>query len=295
MRTPPIARVCFVGAAIAAAAVTGRAQAPASGPTFDVVSVKPYVAGRDTGPVGAMMNQRPDGGLTMNRVPIGLILAFAYQPISTADMVGLPDWATREFYNITATASLSNPSLDDQRAMLRAMLADRFRLVTHRERREVPSFDLVLANSDGKLGPGLVAASGDCDAVMAARRAEAEAASRSGGPPPSQRFDPAAPPPCLFAAMPNGVRGELTIGNLASMLRNPAGRVVVDKTGLRGWYRVTLAFDFAAYPELARTAPPDDAPSVFTAVREQLGLRLEPSRTERDVLVIDRLERPTEN
>jgi uncharacterized protein (TIGR03435 family) len=94
---------------------------------------------------------------------------------------------------------------------------------------------------------------------------------------------------------PNGVRGEMTIANLASMLRTPAGRVVVDKTGLRGWYRVTLAFDFAAYPELARVAPSDDAPSVFTAVREQLGLRLEPSRTERDVLVIDRLERPTEN
>jgi uncharacterized protein (TIGR03435 family) len=87
----------------------------------------------------------------------------------------------------------------------------------------------------------------------------------------------------------------LTIGNLASMLRTPAGRVVVDKTGLRGWYRVTLTFDFAAYPQLARVAPSDDAPSVFTAVREQLGLRLEPSRTERDVLVIDRVERPTGN
>jgi len=78
------------------------------------------------------------------------------------------------------------------------------------------------------------------------------------------------------------------------MLRGPAGRLVVDKTGLRGAYRVNLTFDLANV-SLGAVAPPENALSVFTAVRQQLGLRLESSRTERDVFVIDRLERATEN
>ena len=266
------------------------------GQTFDVVSVKPHQATAEAPFVGMAMDTRPDGSQTMRRVPVALLLALAYQPTSTADMVGLPDWASREYFDITATASVPNASLDDRTAMIRAMLVDRFRLLTHRERREVPSFDLVLARSDGKLGPGLVKSANDCDAFMAARRKEAETAARSGTPPPaSQRFDPGSPPPCLFAAMPNGVNGDVTIGNLASMLRSSAGRVVVDKTGLSGYYRVKLTFAFVPIQGVAAPPPSDDQPSVFTAVREQLGLRLEPSRTERDVLVIDRLERPTEN
>jgi len=83
---------------------------------------------------------------------------------------------------------------------------------------------------------------------------------------------------------------------LARMLRAAAGREVVDKTGLNGSYRVTLHYDRMASlrgPDTA--ASPAAAPSVFTAVQEQLGLKLESSRAPRDVLVVDRLERPTEN
>ena len=283
-----------VAAALFPSATAG--QAPPAGPTFDVVSVKPNAMQPGPGFAGMNMNLRPDGGLTMTRVPVMLLLTLAYQ-MSTADMVGLPDWASREFYDVTATASQSNPTLEDRQAMVRAMLVDRFRLLAHRERREVPSFDLVLGRDDGRLGTGLVKTETDCDAVMAARRKEAEEASRSGTPPPPpQGFDANSPPPCFFGGMPNGIRGEATIANLASMLRAPAGRVVVDKTGLRGTYRVNLTFDFGATFRGPGAPPPsDDVPSLFTAVREQLGLRLEPSRTERDVLVIDRLERPTEN
>jgi uncharacterized protein (TIGR03435 family) len=291
-------RVAFGSIAAAACfAIAVEAQAPPPGPTFDVVSVKRNVADPSAGFSGTMMNQRPDGGLTMTRVPAMLILAIAYQPMSTADMVGLPDWVSREYYDVTATSSFVNPTIEDRQAMVRAMLADRFRLVAHRERREVPSFDLVLARSDGKLGPGLVKSEIDCDAVMAARRKEAEESARSGAPlPPPQRFDPNSPPPCFMGGMPNGVRGEVTMASLVSMLRSPTGRLVVNKTGLSGTYRVNLTFDFSATLRGPGAPPPsDDVPSVFTAVREQLGLRLEPSRTERDVLVIDRLERPTAN
>ena len=244
MHTPRLGFALLVAAAMFPDATA--AQAPAAGPTFDVVSVKPNAMQPGPGFAGMNMNQRPDGGLTMTRVPVMLLLTLAYQ-MPTADMVGLPDWASREFYDVTATASQSNPTIEDRQAMVRAMLADRFRLLAHRERREVPSFDLVLARDDGRLGTGLVKTETDCDAVMAARRKEAEEASRSGTPPPPpQRFDPNSPPPCFFGGMPNGIRGEATIANLASMLRTPAGRVVVDKTGLRGTYRVNLTFDFGA-------------------------------------------------
>jgi uncharacterized protein (TIGR03435 family) len=266
-----------------------------AGQTFDVVSIKPHQATAGAPFAGIGSSLRPDGSLTMGRVSVPLLLGLAYQPMSAADMVGLPEWAMREFFDITAKASLPSPTMEDRLAMIRAMLVDRFRLQVHRERREMPSFDLVLARSDGKLGPGLVKSENDCDAFMAARRKEAETAALSGAPPVSQRFDPGSPPPCLFAPMPNGVKGEVTMGNLASMLRSSAGRVVVDKTGLSGYYRVNLTFAFVPIQGVAAPPPSDDQPSVFTAVREQLGLRLEPSRTQRDVLVIDRLERPTEN
>ena len=92
------------------------------------------------------------------------------------------------------------------------------------------------------------------------------------------------------------MEGEATMVTLSEMLRVSSGRFVVDKTGLSGTYRVKLTFDlFATMRGPGAPPPSDDVPSVFTAVREQLGLRLDPSRTDRDVLVIDRLERPTEN
>ena len=86
------------------------------------------------------------------------------------------------------------------------------------------------------------------------------------------------------------------MANLAEFLWIPAGRFVVDKTGLTSSYRVRMNFDLLGSrrpPEV--TPPPDAAPTVFTAIREQLGLKLESSRAQLDTLIIDRLERPTEN
>jgi uncharacterized protein (TIGR03435 family) len=92
------------------------------------------------------------------------------------------------------------------------------------------------------------------------------------------------------------MEGDMTMAFLATMLRSAAGRYVVDKTGLAGYYRLVLTYDrLAGIRPPAATASADDPPSVFTAVQEQLGLKLEPSRSMIDVLVVDRLERPTEN
>lgn len=274
-------RTSRVALALLVAGVFAHAQAPA----FDVVSIKLSLP--ETGPDRSanIVRQRPDGGLTTTRTPVATLIYRAYPDTSAPDTVGLPDWARREFYDVTATSPLATATVEQRAAMLRAMLADRFQLRTHIERRELPSYDLVLDRKDGRLGLGLVPTNTDCDAVNAARRA---------GTAPPPIFDPDKPEPCTIIGSMDLIRGEAAISVLAQMLRASTGRLVVDKTGLRGAYRMSLKFDLAV-AALGAVAPPENALSVFTAVREQLGLRLEPSRAERDVLVIDRLERPTEN
>lgn len=97
----------------------------------------------------------------------------------------------------------------------------------------------------------------------------------------------------------NGDRmdGEHTIAAMARLFRPAAGRLVVDKTGLAGTYKISISFDRTALPRGPDAAAPTPgaAPSLFTAVQEQLGMRLESSRAPLDVLVIERLDRPTEN
>jgi uncharacterized protein (TIGR03435 family) len=304
MRTHTAAAHPLLVAALTSIVYAGAsAQSPPTGPTFEVVSIKRNVAGQ----LGSKVNQRPDGGFTMTNIPAGTLISRAYSQ-APIDMVGLPGWAMSERYDVSATSSMSNATQDDRTAMLRAMLADRFRLAAHFEKREQPVFDLVPARSDGKLGSGLEPSANDCAAKVAADRAAAEAALNASTPPPPPQFPDlnAPPPPCtlrIVGSRPGAVtvgermEGETTMAILAGALRMATGRFVVDKTGLPGSYRVTMTFDRMASMKGPDVVPAQDAavPSVFTAIREQLGLKLESSRAERDTLVIDRFERPTEN
>jgi uncharacterized protein (TIGR03435 family) len=209
-------------------------------------------------------------------------------------MVGLPEWARSENYDLVATASLVNPTAEQRAAMLRAALVDRFKLAAHYETREQPVYDLLMTRSDKRLGPSIKPSEADCIAKAAADRATAEAT----GLPPRAVFDPSAPPPpCSLRMTGDRVEGDVTMEVLARMLRSPAGRLVVDKTGLSGSYRIAMTFDRLAGLRGPQTdAPrPDAAPSVFTAVQEQLGLKLESSRAMVETLIIDRFERPSEN
>ena len=163
------------------ASVTLLAQATEV--SFDVVSIKRHTD--TTRPeFGSNVTQRPDGGFTMLNIPLGTLISRAYPPAVPIDMVGLPDWVMRERYDVSATSTLTRPSQDQQTAMLRAMLADRCKLVAHVENREQPVYDLVVARSDGKLGPNLQPSEVDCDAKTAADRAAAEAARAAGTIPP---------------------------------------------------------------------------------------------------------------
>ena len=93
----------------------------------------------------------------MTNVPLTTLIARAYRGLRPADMVGLPEWARNERYDVSATSTLRQATADDRVAMMRAMLENRFKLAMHFEKREQPAYDLVVALSDGKLGSGACA------------------------------------------------------------------------------------------------------------------------------------------
>jgi len=292
MRTLPI------GLLFASTVVLAQAP-PTDGLRFEVVSIKRNTSNA-LGSNGS--SERPDGGFTLLNVPMMTLVASAQFPaIAPVDMVGLPDWAQSERYDVSATSPLSRPASPEERsAMMRAMLADRVKLVTHVENRELPVYDLVLARSDRKLSPGIKPSEMDCVAKAAADRAAAEAALAAGTPMPRPTIpDMSAPPPiCGPIRVTNGMEGDTTMENLARLLRGVggAGRPVVDKTGLTGSYRIKLEFDRSAGRAGPAVSPSStELPTVFTALQDQAGLKLESSKASRQVLVIDRLERPSEN
>lgn len=284
--------------------------APLTAQTFDVVSVKPHPPEQGIAALNSSQTQRPDGSITMTNMPAALFISRAYG-IAPVNMVGLPGWAMSERYDLNAAASLTGVATADQRAaMMKAMLAQRFKLAVHVEQREQSNYDLVLARKGGTLGPGITRTGTECDKVIAERTAAQAAAPQQPGPP--QRPDFKAPPPlCSFRSLDGRTRstfgdgggaqgdlleGEGTMAMLANLLRLSAGRLVVDKTGLAGSYRVRMTYDQMS----ARRGPdvqiPDNAgPSVFVALPDQLGLKLEPSKAMVDTLVIDHLEKPSEN
>ena len=286
--------------AVALAAATAFAQgAPqgSAGLVYEVVSIKRNVSNA-LGSNGS--NEQPDGGFTLLNVPMMTLIARAQYPtIAPIDMVGLPEWTQRERYDVLAKSPLSRRATPEERAaMVRVALADRIKLVTHVEKRQLPAYDLVLARSDGRLGPGIKPSEVDCVAKAASDRAAAEAAAAAGTPPPPPPMldFSAPPPPCSGIRVDRGLEGDATMESLMLLLRQTAGRPIVDKTGLKGSYRIKVQYDrvlASGGPNLTPTA--DGLPDVFSALPAQLGLKLESSKADRDVLVIDRVERPTEN
>jgi uncharacterized protein (TIGR03435 family) len=174
--------------------------------------------------------------------------------------------------------------------MMQALLAERFKLVVHRETREVSIDALVMARADRRLGPNLTPAAFDCDALRAAfARGE-----RPTPPPPNGDR-----PVCGARTVP----GRFLVGGypIADFARNLSGfvggRPIVDRTGLTGLYDLELTWTPDTPPAGRDGAPPPgfdpNGPSLFTAVQEQLGLRLEATTGPVEVLVIDSANRPT--
>ena len=158
---------------------------------------------------------------------------------------------------------------------VQTLLRDRFKLLTHRETRELPIYALNLDRRDGKLGPKLQRST--C------------AGGRDGTQQPCGRFRSG---PGIFTA--NGVGLSL----FTEVISPAVQRLVVDQTGLAGTFDMELHWlpdDPAIGPQPNTPSPDPTDPSIFTALREQFGLKLEPARRPVDVFVIDRVEHPTED
>jgi uncharacterized protein (TIGR03435 family) len=188
----------------------------------------------------------------------------------------LPAWFRSDRWDITA---LGPPPRDDAserqiRTMMQNLLIDRFKLVTRREMRDVPVYALVVTRSDGRLGPQMKPSTADCAALLAAFKATG--ATRQT---PDSNV-------CGAKSGKGRIWGTgVLMDDLARRLA-VAGRSVVDMTGLAGPFDLDVRFAPDA-------ADPAAAASVFTAVQEQLGLRLEPRQTAASVFVIESVERPT--
>jgi uncharacterized protein (TIGR03435 family) len=176
----------------------------------------------------------------------------------------------------------------------------------HLETRKGPIFHLVTARTDGRLGPDLKAVPAECQSTIAERIAAAKAAAGRGGPPSLPQFDPNGPLPCGFWRLAPGIAAgsSRTIAELVPTLADLVGRPVIDRTGLTGFYDFTLKFapeGRGAGPFALLLPPPGaqapaidpDAPSLFAALQEQLGLKLESARGPVEVVVIDKFESST--
>lgn len=275
------AHVCLVGSFIVGVLGIAQvmAQAPASAdgrPTFDVTSVKRNTSGEQGGRSG----YQPGGRYSGTNVTVRRVIGLAYLPLQGFQIIGGPNWINSDRFDIEAKAE-GNPSSDQLRLMLRALLADRFKLVTHREMRELPAYALVLARTDGTMGAQLRRSEVDCSAQ------------RGNAPPPTPqgaRSNTGQAPSCGFFVGVSSLAGKGTTMERFAAELSLVGRPVLNRTGLSGSFDVDLKWA----PDAGAGAPSSDSgASIFTALQEQLGLKLEAIKTPMEVLVIDSVEQPT--
>jgi uncharacterized protein (TIGR03435 family) len=231
--------------------------------TFTVSSVKPSHSGKG----GGGFSTSPVT-LTIRNLPLDTIIAAAYG-IAGYQISG-PRWLSDERFDIIARTDAPVAGEDEMRPLLQALLAERFRLALHRETRELPGYVLAVAKNGPKL----------------------EAAVEGGADLPFKK-----------ANKTNGTNIDathLTMPQFAEILSRRLRRPVRDLTGLAGAYRVRLhwaADDLAKKPgKPDRTKTTRDLPSIFTAVQDQMGLRLDARKAQGEIFVIDHVDRtPTAN
>jgi uncharacterized protein (TIGR03435 family) len=252
------------------------AQTP---PSFEVASLKKNT----TGPGGSRLETLPDGTFRMINMPLIVIVTLISPFVVDRDhVVGIPDWVWTEPYDVIAKPP-AGATADGQNDRLRSLLAERLKFVAHVEEREQDTYSLTFARTDRARGPKLKPSTLDCSPGGRGRLTP------PGLAPGMEAFAQR----CGVSMAPGwAVSGSSTIERMARTLIGLVGRMVVDHTGLEGDYSWSIQF---APPTRAGDAVPSDAPDIFTALREQLGLRLEPEKNKVPFLVIDHIERPTPN
>jgi uncharacterized protein (TIGR03435 family) len=250
----------------------------AQAPAFDAASIKRHVGSE----VGGFM-AAPPGQFRATNVRIVQFLGAAWEfPMGPVyGIKGLPTWANEDPFDVEFKWPVNTPR-EQVVEMWRAMFAERLKLQVHYEPIDDPSFALTVARADGRLGRGLTRSTLDCDAVAAAARA--------GNPMPDL---PNGAGPCrVWESTDTILAGGITMAELARHLTGPSGRQVVDRTGRDGRWEFALHFSRQARDP---NAPLGLYPSLFSALQTELGLKLVPFAGTSKLLVIDHIERPTEN
>ncbi|HEV2710215.1 MAG TPA: TIGR03435 family protein [Edaphobacter sp.] len=266
-------------AAILAGASTIHAQTPA--PHLEVATVRPSDPAKEH--LGLYWRQ-PDGFKCEGTTLRGLISnAYVVTGSSVKGLiVGGPAWMASQAFDVqvkvdppTAArwSTLSQQAVDEERrSVLRELLAERFQLKLHREPREMPAYALTVVKGGSKLQPPVEETNLSADV-------------------PKSRIN--------FYGRGHMQGHFATLGNLSGSLAGEpeiAGRPVVDKTGLTGQYDFTLHWaPFDPDPAAAPTDPGEQGPSLFTALEEQLGLKLKSEKEQVEVIVVDSVEKPSEN
>ena len=257
-----------------------------------------------------MAAPRPGGRFTATNMPLWALIATAWELPDFRIVGGNKELMNTKFH-ITAKAS-SGAMLGQKELlpMLKSLIIERFQLKLHFEPREMSHYDLVLARSDGRLGPELKPTKSDCSKMdeLNAQRAEAVAKGDLSAilPKPGEFIACALAPNLAGGPMNLSLHGDgQEIKLLADLLSQFTGKYVRDKTGLTGRYDFDMKLDMQALmglvqklginvpPAALANLPPSDGSSVMTALNEQLGLKLESTRGPVDVLVIDSVETPT--
>ena len=280
--------------------------------TFEVASVKPSNPNPADPLAGLPMVLPALDRVTAQNVTLRLLVMTAYEK-QPYEVVGGPEWQNSDKFHIDARAA-SAKSTNQLLRMLQTLLADRFKLKMHTEKREVPIYALMVARSDGRLGAKLKASTDKCPDLKEQQQKALEDLAKGGG---IQGLIAAgaqanADGPCSFSGFQTPTPGSIgmrargqTISSLAMLLTQFTGRPVVDKTGLTGNYDFELAIDLRTLLQVASStgvsvpgmeaalAKLPEGPSLMTQLQEELGLKLDSQRGPGDVLVIDSAERPT--
>jgi uncharacterized protein (TIGR03435 family) len=269
---------------------------PSETSTFEVASIKPN-ASADNG----VFFTYQGGRLSAKNVTLRVLIRHSYG-VHDSQIMGGPKWMNSDRFDVLAKGEIGqSPAFplgqvgapSRLQLMVQALLADRFKLIVHKEDKELTVYALVVARGDGRLGAGLRHSDVDCAALAAEARRTS---------PPAQTTPAQAQAnPC---GLSRGIGSISMVGRPLAQLLNSLssilGRPVVDRTGLTGTFDINLtwtpeqmapAFSVTGEP----TAAPADGPSIFTAIREQLGLKLVSQKGAADVLVVDRAEHPVEN
>lgn len=237
---------------------------------FEVASIKPTPPGT----AGRWIRMQSTHEFAAKNHSLKTLIAAAYN-LNPRAISGGPEWVDSTRYDIVAKAPNEvRANLNEQMSMLRKLLADRFQLTFHRERKELRLYALTVA----KDGPKLKESTVSPDAL------------------------PEGPPPLIFVVSPQLVRlpgRSATMADLASVMQRAAlDYPVLDKTGLSARYDFDLEFtpDETTFGGALGKGTDDAAkPNLFAAISQQLGLRLEGTRGSVEALVIDHVERPSEN